>query len=57
MRQQVIDLLEKVERMRSAQKDYFKKGRQSADLVRSKQLEIEVDQELPAMINRLKTKP
>lgn len=53
MRQEVINLLEKVNLMRSAQKRYFK-SRMQNDLIESKRLETEVDSETPALLTRLK---
>jgi len=57
MRQTVIDLLEKVAAMRKAQTGYFKNGRQRDDLIRSKQLETEIDIEIPKLLTALKNKP
>jgi hypothetical protein len=55
MRQEVINLLNKVQEMRSAQKRYFKSRKQN-DLIESKRLEIEVDTATPAMLKALSPK-
>lgn len=53
MRQQVIDLLTKVQRMRCAQGKYFK-TREKVHLIASKQLEMEVDIETAKLLTDLK---
>lgn len=52
MKHQVIKLLQKVEQMRAAQKSFFKTKHQGA-LIRSKELEKEVDAELQTTLQDL----
>lgn len=52
MRSEIIILLQKVERMRASQKLFFKTKSKSA-LIRSKELEKEVDRELTEKLNQL----
>lgn len=50
-KQEIIEVLQKVQQMRAAQKDYFK-NRKKAVLIRSKSLERETDE----MVNTMSTK-
>lgn len=52
MKNQVIKLLQKVEQMRAAQKSFFKTKHKGA-LIRSKELEKEVDAELQTTLQDL----
>lgn len=51
-RAKVIKVLQKVERMRAEQKSFFKTKRKAA-LIRSKQLEKEVDTQVSDLLNEL----